>query len=513
MNRQLTKIIAVILAVIILPLFIFTIYQLNSISENEEVLQEVYSNQLETILFSLNQHSDDVVSSWAGEVERAALNGGETSARLKQLTRDFPPVEAIILQNQGASDSIISSPGLRISGLRDKIENALNANKGTLRRLSGYLKSSYRKIEGLPLEGEDNHLLLVFFIKSGGEESLQAGILINKQSFISEVISRRIARSAGDKFTIVVISDRKDSIVYSNSPVNIKDIDKKRELWSLKGYSLGISLKGETLKNLVNERSKRNLYILILINLLFVTGIIIVIINIRKQMQLAQIKSDFVSNVSHELRTPLALITMFSETLEAGRVKSEEKVKEYYRIISAEANRLSKIVNSILNFSQIESGKRKYSFKETDLNELVRKVTDTYTFHLQNKGFRYEALLSDNLPKVNADPEALSEALINLLDNAIKYSADVKEITVATGVKVKNVFVSVKDSGIGIAESEKKIIFDKFYRVTSGLTHNTKGTGLGLTIVKHIVDAHKGKIEVKSEPGKGSEFIIYLPAL
>lgn len=186
-------------------------------------------------------------------------------------------------------------------------------------------------------------------------------------------------------------------------------------------------------------------------------------------------------------------------------------MKEYYQIISAEANRLSKIVNSILNFSQMESGKRRYSFRETSLNELVEKVAETYTFHLKNKGFQFHMNLSPGLPAVSADPDAVSEATINLIDNAMKYSNEVKEIVVSTGVVGKMVFISVKDKGVGIAAGEIRQIFDKFYRVTSGLTHNTKGTGLGLTIVKHIIDAHKGKIEVKSTPGEGSEFILFLP--
>lgn len=516
MNRPLTKIILIIFIVILLPLIGFTVYQLSSISENEEVLQEIYSNQLESMLFSVNQHSDDVVSSWAGTVERHLLSPEQPSEKLRQFANDFPPIDGIFILSPGGQyipGFKTLSQSINEDTISPLISSALKENSAAISKLEGYFKSGFRKIESMEIKDDNNMIILLFAVRGDGKENNLAGLVVNKRSFISEVISRRIGRTAGDKFTLAVISDIRDSIVYSNFPIIVAEIDRKKELWVLKGYSLGISLKGETLNEVIGERGKRNLYVLLLINLLFISGIVLVIINIRRQIRLAQIKSDFVSNVSHELRTPLALITMFAETLEAGRVKNEEKVKEYYKIISAEANRLSKIVNSILNFSQMESGKRKYSFREVSLNEVVEKVAETYTFHLKNKGFLFRMDLSRDLPGVSADPDAVSEATINLLDNAMKYSSEVKEIVVSTGAVGKMVFISVKDKGVGIAAVEISQIFDKFYRVTSGLTHNTKGTGLGLTIVKHIIDAHKGKIEVKSSPGEGSEFILLLPQL
>jgi two-component system, OmpR family, phosphate regulon sensor histidine kinase PhoR len=242
-----------------------------------------------------------------------------------------------------------------------------------------------------------------------------------------------------------------------------------------------------------------------------IAGIWIVFRNIKQEIELAQIKSDFVSNVSHELRTPLALITMFAETLDMGRVKTEEKKKEYLTIINQETNRLSRIVNKILNFSRMEAGKRTYNITESDLNEVVAGVFETYKFHLQKNGFTFRYIPGDNLPPVRIDPEAASEALINLIDNAMKYSEDVKNVSIFTGQENNYLFIEVQDKGIGISEENQKKIFDKFFRVTSGLVHNTKGTGLGLTLVKHIMDAHKGKIEVKSEPWKGSSFKLIFP--
>ena len=274
---------------------------------------------------------------------------------------------------------------------------------------------------------------------------------------------------------------------------------------------MGISLKGETIAGLVKARSKFNFTLIIVLNLVLLTGMWFVYRSIRKEIELAQIRSDFVSNVSHELRTPLALISMFAETLEMERARTEEKKKEYYKIISQEANRLSKIVNKILNFSKIEAGKIKYHFEDIDLNNVVENIFNTYCFHLQSNGFKCSVQLGNNIGLISADREAVSEAVVNLLDNAVKYSKENKDITVKTGSDNETVYVEVKDKGIGISREDQKKIFDKFYRVTSGNIQNTRGTGLGLSLVKHIIEIHKGKIIIDSSPGKGSSFKLHFP--
>jgi len=202
---------------------------------------------------------------------------------------------------------------------------------------------------------------------------------------------------------------------------------------------------------------------------------------------------------------------MFSETLEMDRIKSEEKKKEYYSIISQEANRLSKIVNSILNFSKMEAGKRQYNFVESYLNDVAENVYHSYKFHLEQKGFTFNILKDETIPIIKIDEEAVSEAIVNLVDNAVKYSDNNKAILIRTGMENNYAFVEVEDKGIGIPEKDQKKIFDKFFRVSSGNVHNVKGSGLGLSIVKHIIEAHKGKIELFSEVNKGSKFRLLFP--
>jgi two-component system phosphate regulon sensor histidine kinase PhoR len=159
----------------------------------------------------------------------------------------------------------------------------------------------------------------------------------------------------------------------------------------------------------------------------------------------------------------------------------------------------------------MEAGKRKFDFKEEDLNEVIIQVYQSYSYHLYNKGFDFEYEPGIDIPKIVIDREAVSEAIVNLLDNAVKYSGETKFIKMVIGNENDSVFIEVKDKGIGISEEDQQKVFDKFYRVSSGLVHTTKGTGLGLSLVKQIMEAHKGKIILKSKIGEGSIFKLVFP--
>jgi two-component system phosphate regulon sensor histidine kinase PhoR len=225
-------------------------------------------------------------------------------------------------------------------------------------------------------------------------------------------------------------------------------------------------------------------------------------------LRLNQLKSDFIANVSHELRTPLALISMYSETLALDRLKSEEKKLEYSSVIHSETRRLNKIVNTILNFSKMETQSRKFNFESCSLIDVNNDVLETYDYHIKSSGFKYSVHSDEKLNKIYLDKDAVSESIINLIDNAIKYCDDEKEFIVTIGENEEGQFWKIKDVGIGISSAEQKKIFEKFYRVTSGLVNNKKGTGLGLSLVKQIMNAHKGEIFVESDLGKGSTFIL-----
>jgi signal transduction histidine kinase len=228
-------------------------------------------------------------------------------------------------------------------------------------------------------------------------------------------------------------------------------------------------------------------------------------------MALAKLKSDFVSNVSHELRTPLSLIRLYAETLEMGRITSADKPQTYYHIIRAESERLTALINNILDFSRIEAGRKEYEFRETDLPALVQSTLDSYRDQIEQHGFQFEEHIDPNIPTVIVDREAIARSLLNLVNNAIKYSAEQKYLRVNLYRENGSVKLEVEDHGIGIPSGEQHKVFEKFYRVCDPLVHNTKGSGLGLSLVRHIVQAHGGDVALESAPGKGSKFVVTLP--
>ena len=276
------------------------------------------------------------------------------------------------------------------------------------------------------------------------------------------------------------------------------------------GLALAIKLHGTTLEAIGQRFVRTSFLILGGLSLLLAGGLVLTHRNVSKEMALARLKSDFVSNVSHELRTPLSLIRLYAETLEMGRLSSPEKYQEYYCIIRKESERLTALINNILDFSRIEAGRKEYDFRETDMRELVHNTLDSYRYQIEQNGFTFEEKI-DEVPPLRIDREAMARSLVNLVNNALKYSQDRKYIGVNLYRENGSVKLEVIDHGIGIPRDEQCKIFEKFYRVGDPLVHNTKGSGLGLSLVRHIAQAHGGEVFVDSAPGRGSKFTIALP--
>ena len=277
------------------------------------------------------------------------------------------------------------------------------------------------------------------------------------------------------------------------------------------GLTLAIKLHGTTLASLGQRFIRTSFLILGALSVLLAAGILLTYRNVWKEMALARLKSDFVSNVSHELRTPLALIRLYAETLEMGRLSSQEKYHQYYSIIRKESERLSALINNILDFSRIEAGRKEYDFRETDIAELVRNTLESYRYQIEQHGFAFQESIAGDLPPLRVDREAIARSLLNLVNNALKYSQIEKFLGVKLYRDNGSVKLEVIDHGIGIPPNEQHKIFEKFYRICDPLVHNTKGSGLGLSLVRHIARAHGGEVSVESAPGKGSTFTIALP--
>jgi signal transduction histidine kinase len=276
------------------------------------------------------------------------------------------------------------------------------------------------------------------------------------------------------------------------------------------GLVLAMKMRGTTLAAMGKHFALTSYAILGALSLLLAGGLTLTYRNVSKEIALARVKSDFVSNVSHELRTPLALIRLYAETLEMGRVKSPDKYQEYYQIIRKESERLTSLINNILDFSRIEAGRKEYEFRDTDLRELVANTMEAYRYQIEQQGFTLEENI-DPVPALKVDREAMARSLVNLVNNALKYSQDQKYVGVNLYRDNGSVKLEVVDHGIGIPPQEQEKIFEKFYRVGDPLVHNTKGSGLGLSLVHHIVQAHGGDVHVESVPGRGSKFTISIP--
>jgi signal transduction histidine kinase len=231
----------------------------------------------------------------------------------------------------------------------------------------------------------------------------------------------------------------------------------------------------------------------------------------RREAEMAQLKSDFVANVSHDLKTPLSVIRMFGETLEMGRVPDEARRGEYYRVITRESERLSRLIDNVLDFSRIERGRRTYDIAPTAVEPLVRDALEAFAYPLAQQGFKVETRVAPDLPEVPMDADAIGQALANLIDNAMKYSGERRAITVDAARVGDELALTVADEGIGIPADEQAKIFEKFYRVGRSETQGRRGSGVGLALVKHVAEAHRGRVTVESRPGAGSRFTLWLP--
>lgn len=519
-DKPVRRIGIILVAIILLPVVIFTAFEISRLNESEQVIESIYDNQLDAILYSVNQYALDVITSWSSKINfslETGESGNETSEEILALflNKNFSIDYIISLNEQDRNNyTIFSKRDTTFSDI-NQLYSALNPKSDIITRLYTYKRGDFTRITPMGQTFAPNHTLLVWVADNPVNKQSLVCLFLDKNEFITQVLSPKIQQIAASSFVITVSDSATENIIFSTEDiVSVAQSETPQQLekmWLIPDYMLGISLKGRTISGLVKERSYTNIILVVILNVVMIFGVWLVFYNFKREMQLVQLKSDFVANVSHELRTPLSLISMFAETLEMGRVPSEERKMEYYKIITQETNRLSRIVNKILSFSQIESGKRKFQFSTTDVSAMTDEIASTYQFHMKNKGFTFNYEPAETLPTIQADPEALSEAITNLLDNAMKYSDEHKEVDLRTGIEKDYIFIEVEDKGIGIKTENQNKVFEKFYRVTSGEIHTTKGAGLGLSLVKQIIVAHKGYIDLKSTFGKGSKFRLYFP--
>jgi len=233
--------------------------------------------------------------------------------------------------------------------------------------------------------------------------------------------------------------------------------------------------------------------------------------DVHREAQTTEMRAHFVASVSHELKTPLTAIRAVAETLLLGRADGEKATPEYLQTIVSESDRLSRLVDNVLDFSRIEQGRKFYRMQSTCLTEVARSAVKAMEYPLSQLGFTLTVSDDDTAPTLDADPDALKQAILNLIGNAMKYSGSARSIEMRLGSQGEEAFIDVIDHGIGISREDQGLIFERFHRVRSAETEGIAGTGLGLALALHIVEAHKGRIEVTSDVGIGSTFSLRIP--
>ena len=346
------------------------------------------------------------------------------------------------------------------------------------------------------------------------EESKSFGGVLLSEGFVTNDLMAGIIRpliASHSPGMTITISDENQRVLYSNGAPKKGYLLESNLDRPFSDWKAAVGLKDTNLDQLARDSFLHSAGATVLVLLVLLFGIALAIRATDREARLAQAKSNFVANVSHELKTPLSLLSLFSEILELGRVKNEEKRIEYYQVLRHESRRLNKVIDNILDFSKIEVGRKTYNFADGDMAEVIENVLSSYRYQIINSGFQIQTNIQPDLPPVVIDREAMAQAISNLLDNAIKYSREVKQLSITTEKRGSDLSVEIADQGIGIPRAEQAKIFEKFYRVGNGLVHDVKGSGLGLSLVKHIIEAHKGSISVESDVSKGSRFTILLP--
>jgi two-component system, OmpR family, phosphate regulon sensor histidine kinase PhoR len=243
-----------------------------------------------------------------------------------------------------------------------------------------------------------------------------------------------------------------------------------------------------------------------------VTGVILVWVFVRREANLSQLQSDFVSKVSHELRTPLTSIRLFSETLALRRTDASA-VDTCIAGLHREVSRLQDLIDRLLDWGRMESGRRPFHMGPTEVGAIVQRAIVAFEGVRERQNAQLSVEVPDHLPPLWAESASISDALLNLLTNASKYGGHPAEIGLRVSADSRQVRIAVRDNGIGIPQREHKRIFQKFYRIDDRLSRDMQGSGLGLAIARHVVKAHGGRIQVESALGKGSVFTIVLPVL
>ena len=357
-------------------------------------------------------------------------------------------------------------------------------------------------------------LTITFMIPDENNKDSQGilGAKINNALLESDILNDIVKVIHSDDSTKFTVSNLSGQIIYGETslpeeiPVITALFENNFPPWKIEAYGVQANKAG-----LIGLHKSFYFWTILTLILILSFGVALMVRTIAHEMEVLKIKSDFVSSVSHEFKTPLTSIKALTERLSEGKVKDQDKIKQYYSVITQDTDKLSRLVGNILDFAKIEEGKMKYVFEETDMEEWLDHTIDNFRKENLQKEMKIHTRIPADIPPLKIDKNALAQAVNNLLDNAIRSSTKKNEVEVIVEREENKLKIKVKDHGIGIPRDELDRIFEKFYQGSNAIRLSTKGTGLGLTLVKHNIEAHGGEIYVESKLGLGSTFTISLP--
>ena len=450
-------------------------------------------------------------------------SGNSLESNAVNLVLGNEPIQVLALNDFSNDILFYKGDYIEMDEIKVKDFNAWYADQdSTIQKLKSYLIAGYQRIhpveDWIQMDGlRPNQMAITVMVYDVDSTLYNTLFVLETTYWVEQVLGPKMQLIDRDEFNVAVYQRQSTQeapvAVYSTDEFNWNRAFIDKKLWLLPNTFLAIQSKGESYIELIQSRSRKNLYFLMFAIVLVLLGVYITVRNVRNTLKIAQLKSDFVSNVSHEIRTPLSLIRMYAETLVLGRLPSEEKKQQYYNIIHRESGRLTYLVNNILDFSRIEANRKTYEMTKHNINDLVSDIYNNYEHYFREHGVQGQIELPSANMTIAVDPQAFEEALSNLIENAIKYSNGEKRIHLRTFSTAKHICCDIIDNGSGISQSVQEHIFDKFYRAEDAMTQKTKGTGLGLSIVKHIMEAHNGYVTVDSKPGKGSTFTLKFPII
>ena len=425
--------------------------------------------------------------------------------------------------NYKAAQTRKVSPQNTVNQMADKNEAVLDEPQQNLSKVIP-AEAEFRQLIGNQTDGMlarflQNKLKLMFWHRLSAEPDLIFGAELDLNRVVDGLRGLvQPDRELQNEICLAILDDNAKPVVVSREkfqanwkrPFVATEIGDALPHWEVAAYLVNPARLSEAART---ARLSFGLLIGVLV-LAIGVGSWLIVRSLNAELKLARQKTDFVSNVSHELKTPLTSIRMFSELLAENRVTDAAKQRSYLNIITAEAGRLTRLINNVLDFSRMERGEKKYNFQLCDLAAVVRGIEQTFRPHLEAGGFKFICELPDAPVPVRGDADALSQVIVNLLSNAEKYSNGGKEIMLQTGRRespLPYAEIKVLDRGMGVPYGSEEKIFEKFYRAHDSLSSGVQGSGLGLTIARQIARAHGGDVVYEPREGGGSCFSLRIP--